>query len=195
MNLKKLTCQVIIFCIGLFILAIGIAFAINSDLGISPVNSLPFAAHLVSGINMGTAVTVFLLLLIGLQAVILRREFKLIELTQIVFSTLFGFFVDLAIFIVGDFTIPMYAGQLAMLAISIVLVATGIAMYLEAKLISLPPEGIIIAIIKKYPRHTFTRVKVMFDCILVYGPCNYAGVFAWYIRNKGRHNNFCNTLG
>jgi len=165
--MKKLACQVVVYCIGLFILAIGIAFAINSDLGISPVNSVPFAVHLVSGINMGTAVTLFFLLLIGLQAALLRRQFKPIELTQIIFSTIFGFFVDFAIFIVGVLAFPTYAGQLAMLAISIVLIAIGVSMYLEAKLISLPAEGIILAVIQKYPRHTFTRVKVVFDCVLV----------------------------
>ena len=167
MSIKKLAAQVTVYCTGLFILAIGIAFAINSDLGISPVNSVPFAVHLVSGINMGTAVTVFFLLLIGLQAALLRRDFKLRVLTQIIFSTIFGFFVDLAIFIVGDFTIPTYVGRLAMLAISTVLIAVGVAMYLEAKLISLPAEGIILAVIQKYPRYTFTRIKVIFDCVLV----------------------------
>ena len=167
MKIKKLAFQVAIYCVGLFILAIGVAFAINSDLGISPVNSVPFAAHLASGINIGLSVTLFFLLLIGLQIILLKRDFKLIDLTQIVFSTIFGYFVNLAVFIVGDFAIPTYAGQLAMLAISIVLIASGVSMYLEAKLISLPAEGIILAIIKKYPLYTFSRVKVIFDCVLV----------------------------
>jgi len=167
MNSKKLAVQVIIYCLGLLILAFGVAFAIGSNLGISPVNSVPFAAHLASGINVGTAVTIFFLLLIGFQVLILRRNFKPIELTQIIFATIFGFFVDLTVFILGDFAIPTYAGQLAMLAISIVLIAIGVSMYLEAKLISLPPEGILLAFIQKYPKYTFARCKVVFDCGLV----------------------------
>jgi len=167
LNLKKLATQVIIYCIGLLVLAFGVAFAINSNLGISPVNSVPFAVHLAGGINVGTAVTIFFLVLIALQILILRRDFKLRDLTQIIFATIFGFFVDLTVFILGDFVLPTYAGQLVMLAISIVLIAIGVSVYLEAKLISLPPEGILLAFIQKYPQYTFARCKVVFDCGLV----------------------------
>jgi len=167
MNITKIATQVVIYCLGLLILAFGVAFAINSNLGISPVNSVPFAVHLASGINVGTAVTIFFLVLIGLQIVILRRDFKLVDLTQIIFATIFGFFVDFTVFVLDNFAIPTYAGQLAMLAISIILIAIGVSMYLEAKLISLPPEGILLAFIQKYPRHTFPRCKIIFDCGLV----------------------------
>ena len=167
MKIKKLIYQIAVYCVGLLILAFGVAFAINSNLGISPVNSVPYVVHLVSGINMGMLVTLFFLLLIVMQIILLRRNFKPIDLTQIIFSTIFGYFVNVARAIVGDFTIPTYAGQLLMLAISIVLIAIGVSMYLEAKLISLPAEGIILAIIQKYPRHTFAKVKVIFDCVLV----------------------------
>jgi len=183
MNLKKLTYQVIVYSIGLFILAMGVAFAINSDLGISPVNAIPLAAYLASGrtISMGITVIIFFVILILLQIFILRKDFKPINLTQIVFSTMFGYFVNATRAILGDFTlanhiggimvgnfdVSAYAGQLIMLAISIVLIAAGLSMYLEAKLISLPSEGILLAIIQKNPNLTFPRLKVIFDCILV----------------------------
>ena len=41
--------RVLIYVLGLVFLAFSVAFAINSDLGISPVNSLPYAISLVSG--------------------------------------------------------------------------------------------------------------------------------------------------
>ena len=60
----------------------------------------------------------------------MRKDFKWINLTQLIFSTIFGYFVDLAKWIVGDFAIPTYAGQLLMLAISILLVAIGVSLYM-----------------------------------------------------------------
>ncbi len=54
------------------------------------------------------------------QILLLRKKFRPIDLTQLVFSTIFGRFVDVAKKVVGDFAIPTYPGQLVMLAISIV---------------------------------------------------------------------------
>jgi len=173
---KRFAAQIAIYMLGLFILAFGVVFAINSDLGISPVNALPFVVSLVSGIQVGICVTVFLLACIGLQIILLRRGFKWINLTQIFFSFIFGYFVDLAMFIKGDFSlahvvgnfgIPAYVGQLLMLAISIALLAIGVALYLEAKLISLPPEGVVQAIASKLRNGKFHRVKIAMDSILV----------------------------
>jgi len=173
---KRFAARIGVYILGLFVLAFGVVFAINSDLGISPVNALPFAASLVSGIGLGICVAVFFSTCIVLQIVLLRREFKWINLTQIIFSFIFGYFVDIAVFVKGDFTlalvaghfgIPGYAGQLVMLAISLVLIATGLAMYMEAKLINLPPEALVLAIAGKIPNGAFHWVKIVVDSILV----------------------------
>ncbi|MCL2699210.1 MAG: DUF6198 family protein [Defluviitaleaceae bacterium] len=173
---KRLAAQIAVYVTGLFILAFGVVFSINSHLGISPVNALPFAVSLVSGVRMGICVTVFFLTCIALQIALLRKKFQWINLTQIAFSFLFGYFVDVAMFIKGDFSLafvaydfglPSYLGQLAMLAISLVLIATGLTLYLEAKLISLPSEGFILALIHKFPALKFHRVKIAMDCVLV----------------------------
>ena len=34
--------RILVYCVGLFILATGVAFSVNGNLGVSPVNSLPF---------------------------------------------------------------------------------------------------------------------------------------------------------
>ena len=167
---KKFAARVAVYVLGLFILAFGVVFAINSDLGISPVNSLPFAIHLASGVDMGLSVTAFFLFCIALQIALLRREFKWVNLTQIVFSTIFGAFVDVARFFMGDFSLGDflgYPGQLMMLAISIALIALGLAAYMEARLVNLPPEGVVQAIADKIPGGKFHRVKIAMDSVLV----------------------------
>ena len=102
-----------------------------------------------------------------LQILILKKDFQWINLSQIVFSTLFGKFVDFAKFVLGDFCIPTYAGRLLMLAISVVLIAIGISMYMGAKLVNMPTEGLASAIASKLPNKEFHQVKVMVDCASV----------------------------
>lgn len=164
----KLLKRILIYIVGLFCLALGVAFSINSRLGVSPVNSLPYIISLITGKEIGLCVIAIFSFFIVIQILILRSEFKWINLTQIIFSTIFGYFVDFAKFILGDFSIPTYAGQLVMLAISILLVALGVCLYLDVKLVKMPMEGMISAvkenILKKLAFHD---VKVIMDCTVV----------------------------
>jgi uncharacterized membrane protein YczE len=98
--------------------------------------------------------------------VILRKEFKYINLSQIIFSLIFGYFVDFAMLVLGDFKIPTYVGQLCMLAISVVLLACGMAMYIEARLVNMPAEGLVAATAYK-ARTAFHNVKIILDCAIV----------------------------
>ena len=109
MKLKQWVARVVIYAIGLLVLAFGVAFSVNSNLGVSPVNSFPYVVSLIVGKSLGTCVTVIFISYILLQILILRKDFQWINLTQILCSTLFGKFVDMAKMIVGDFTIPTYA--------------------------------------------------------------------------------------
>ena len=164
---KRFFAQVLVYLFGLLVLAFGTALAILSDLGISPVISLPYAVHAISGLGAGLTVSLFFVVCIALQILILRGGFRWLDLSQILFSFVFGYLVDFALFVMGSFALSTYAGRLAMLAVSMVLVAVGIALYLEAKLVNLPAEGLILAIVSKIPNATFDRVKIVMDCALV----------------------------
>lgn len=164
----KLINRVVFYIIGLFFIALGVAFSVNSQLGVSPVNSLPYVISVIIGKDLGTVVIVVFCFYILVQILLLRKEFQWINLTQIVFSTIFGYFVDFAKYILGDFTIPTYLGKLTMLAISILLVALGICIYVNVKLVNMPMEGMTAAIQKKvFKNKTFSDVKVIMDCLVV----------------------------
>ncbi len=156
------------YILGLFILALGVAFSINSQLGVSPVNSLPYVISLITGQDMGKVVICVFSFYILLQLLILRKEFKWINLTQLIFSTIFGYFVDFAKYLLGDFTLPTYGGQLVMMAIGIILIALGISLYMNAGFINMPMEGFTEAVSKKvFKKLTFQDVKVIIDCLVV----------------------------
>jgi len=164
---KQLHKRAAVYILGLFTLATGVAFAINSDLGVSPVNSFSYILSRILNVNMGICVFAFFASLVLCQIIVLRNRFKWINLTQIVAAFIFGYFVDLARFILGDFTFPTYFGQLLMLGISIMLIATGIILFIDAKLVSLPPEGLVQAITEIKPPWSFHSVKIVVDSALV----------------------------
>lgn len=158
--------RVFFYIVGLFFMALGVAFSVNSNLGISPVNSLPYIMGQVSGIPMGTWVIVIFCSYIALQIIILRREFRPIQLLQIVFSTIFGYFVDVAKLLLGNASLPSYLGQLAMLSISILLVSLGVFLYVAVEMVPMPMEGLSLTIAQK-AKVPFPSMKVIVDCIVV----------------------------
>ncbi|MDR3349612.1 MAG: DUF6198 family protein [Acidaminococcales bacterium] len=165
---QKLFLRILIYAIGLLCLAFGVAFGINAKLGIPPVNSIPYVLSLVTKVDMGICIILIFSGYILLQYIILRKNFKWINLTQLVFSSLFGYFVDFARHVLGGFEIPTYAGKLAMLAISIVLYAIGVSMYVDTKLVNMPMEGLVAAITSVLPGKSFQQVKVVLDCTVVF---------------------------
>jgi len=163
---KFLPRRVIIYILGLLVLGFGTTLSINADLGVAPVVSVPYVISLIFDMHMTIPVFTIFGVFVLLQIAILRKNFKWINLTQLLFAFLFGFFTDFAAFVLGDFVIPTYAGRLATLGISIVLIAAGIVIFMSAQLVNLPPEGLVDTI-QKVRGGTFYKIKIVMDCILV----------------------------
>jgi uncharacterized membrane protein YczE len=148
-------------------MAIGVAFSIKSNLGVSPVNSIPYVLSLVTKINQGLLTTIIFSIYVLLQIIILRRQFKPIQLLQIVFSGIFGYFVSFANFMLQGIESPSnYILKLVFLGVSIFVVAVGILLYLTANIMPQPPEGLMLAICKKTGIQ-FHKMKITFDSTVV----------------------------
>jgi len=164
---KEMIHRVLIYILGLAFLAFAVAFSANSNLGISPVNSLPYILSLIFNVKMSICVIAVFSFYILLQVIILRKEFKWYNVFQLLFSTIFGYFVDFAKAVLGDFSIPTYAGQLTMMAISILLTAIGISLYVDVDLIPMPMEGLTLSLSRKSGKIPFHNMKIIADCIVV----------------------------
>ena len=186
MDFKRIIYRILFYILGLFILAFGVSFSVNSDLGVSPVNSLPYEVSLITDIKLGTCVTAVFCCYILMQIVIKRKEFRLIDLTQVIFSTIFGYFTDLTGMILGDFCLPGgIVGRLVMAVISMILIAIGISMYVNCKLVPLPMEGLTLAITDTQTKRTFQQMKVIVDCIVVVASLTLSLVFLHGIQGVG----------
>ncbi|WP_052011815.1 YczE/YyaS/YitT family protein [Youngiibacter fragilis] len=162
----KLLVKIPKYCLGLLFLAVGVTFSIKSNLGISPVNSIGYVLSVIMGIDQGKVITVIFSIYVLLQLVLLRRKFKPQYLLQIVFSTIFGYFVSFSNKMLTFPVAEFYPLQMAYLAMSIVLVAIGVTLYMGADLMPMPAEGVMIAI-SQLTGISFHKVKMIFDTSVV----------------------------
>ena len=73
----------ILFLIGLFVNALGVSLVTKASLGTSPISSIPYVLSLNFPFTLGNFTIVFSILLIVLQILILRKNFKLENILQI----------------------------------------------------------------------------------------------------------------
>ncbi|MDE5867145.1 MAG: hypothetical protein K2H31_11185 [Lachnospiraceae bacterium] len=159
--------RMFVYIAGLFILTIGIALSVKSDLGVSPVSSIPYTMTCVWGIEMGKATIVFHCFLVLLQIILLRKNYKLKNLLQIVVGIVFGYFTTFCNWGVSFLPNPQnIVIRMGMLLISTVFVAFGIFLYLPADIMPLAGEGAMQAV-SEVSGIAFPKVKVGFDISMV----------------------------
>ena len=161
-NPARLLARLGIYCLGLLVLAFGIALSVNCALGVSPVSSLPYVVSQILNISLGTCTIIVYSVYVLLQMVI-SRKFQPALLLQLVFSTIFGYFVDGAKFVLGDFCLPGYIGKLVMLAASIVLIGFSLVLYIDVKIAPMPAEGLVGCLSEKLHK-SFSQMKTFVDC-------------------------------
>ena len=165
--MKNMKVRIPMYFVGLFIMTIGIALSVKSNLGVSPVSSIPYTMTCVWGIEMGKATIIFHAALVLIQILILRKRFKPINLLQVVVGIVFGYFTTfcnyLASFLPSTDNIAM---RIVLMLVSTVFIAVGIFFYLPADLIPLAGEGVMQAV-SDVTKIEFSKVKIGFDCSMV----------------------------
>ena len=121
-KLKRYT----VFLIGLFINSLGVSLITKASLGTSPISSIPYVLSLNFPFTLGQFTIAFSLLLIVLQLIILRRNFKAEHLLQIPISILFGYFIDLTMVMLFFVNPQTYIASLAYLLIGCVILGFGV---------------------------------------------------------------------
>ena len=168
LNGEELTVKrILLFILGLFIMAFGVSFSIVSTLGTTPISSIAYALVLITNIDIGITTFVFNAALIFLQFLILRSGFHKKRLLQLINCIVFSYFNTLALAVVSQ--IPFDGSVLMMavfLIVSIFLIAFGIFVYMPANIAPLPGEGCVeaIAIVTGW---RFSTVKILFDASVV----------------------------
>ena len=166
--------RLLVYVLGLFIMAVGVVCSSRSALGVTPVSSLGNVLYLIGQaagapafVNLGNCTTGVFCLYLLVEFLILRRDFKPAMLLQVAAALLFGQLVNLASAVLFFLPAPeSYPLRLLYLAVSIPLVSAGVMLYLSPNLLAMPGEGLCLAVTKKTGKSMGT-VKTVFDCSVV----------------------------
>lgn len=171
-NKRELFRRYFVFIIALFIIAYGTSLSIRANLGSSPISCPPYVLSLIPGSTwtMGEYVICMHVLFILSQILLLRKNYPIIQLLQIVVSVLFGFYTDLTMWMTGlfqfDSSILGYIMRFLQLCIGGGLLAYGIALEVKCDVLMLAGEGFPLAI-SKVMHADFGKVKIFSDTGLV----------------------------
>lgn len=155
------------YVFGLFLITLGVGLSIKSNLGSTPVSSIPYTLNVIWGIEIGVATVIFHTILVITELILLRRAFKPKHFLQVPVGILFGFFTTISVNLVNLLPDTSNIILIAiMVLVSTFLVALGLFFYVPTNIVPLSVEGITqaIAIVSNQP---FTKVKVCFDVSVV----------------------------
>lgn len=152
----------LIFLAGLFINSLGVSFVTKASLGTSPISSIPYTLSLGFTPTLGQFTIVFSILLIVMQIVLLRKNFKKHQLLQIPVSVLFGYFIDFTMMLLQFLTPSTYILKILSLLCGCVILGFGVYIEVLADVVMLPGEAFVKAVSSTF--HTeFGITKVVFD--------------------------------
>lgn len=158
--------RLIFLCMGLVIMAFGVAFSIKAELGTSPISSLPYVTSSISGLTVGTTTIIMNFAFVLIQIAILRKQYDWFQLLQFPAAVLFGVMIDVAEYVIQSISFSNYFEQWILCIVGIFLVAFGVSMEVMANLVTTAGEGVVLAV-TKVTRIKFSNMKIIFDITLV----------------------------
>jgi uncharacterized membrane protein YczE len=154
-----------IFIVGLFVSSFGVSFVTKANLGTSPISSIPYVLSLNFDMSLGEFTIIFSLLLIVLQLIILRKDFKLEHILQIPISVAFGYFIDLTMALLSKVNPSSYFMSIVYLLIGCLILGLGVYIEVLANVAMLPGESFVRAITFKW-KTNFGNTKIAFDVFM-----------------------------
>ena len=119
----------LLFFVGLFINALGVSLITKASLGTSPISSIPYVLSLKFPLTLGNFTIIFSILLILLQILILRKNFKIENILQIPVSIAFGYFIDLTMYMLFRVNPQNYLVKVIALLVGCMILGFGV--YIE----------------------------------------------------------------
>ena len=164
--------QHILLVVSIFIMTFGVALCVRSNIGSSVISTIPFVMTLAGeagktpGYTIGEYTYIMNFLLVGLQILILRRRFHLIQLCQLIIGFVFGFFLDVNMWLTSALTCDALYSQVGVQLAGCCVLAVGISFEIRCGSVTMPGEGITVAVTKATGM-PFPKAKIIVDTSLV----------------------------
>lgn len=163
---RRLVIRYLWALVGICINSLGIALITKAALGTSPISSLPYVLSFRFPLSLGQFTFVMNLLFILLQILLLRRNFPLIQLLQLVVNIIFSVCIDWGMALLAWFQPTSLVGELLSLLLGCAVLALGISIEVAPGVLMVPGEGAVSALAQVSGKR-FGIVKICFDVTLV----------------------------
>ncbi|MBR5273342.1 MAG: YitT family protein [Clostridia bacterium] len=171
MKKKEIIKRYILFIVGLFFLAIGVALTRLASLGMAPLTSIANVLSIYfTRVTIGNWLIILNCIFIAAQILILRKKFRLIQLMQIPLSVFFGYFTDFGVWLVSSIPNNTYAMKFALLIVGMIVISFGVSLTVIADVILNSGEALVKAISDTLNKN-FGNVKVFVDISYVLTTC------------------------
>lgn len=155
--------RVALMLVGIAVMAFGIDVVVKAHLGNSPISAFPYVmSHVTPQISFGTLMLLWQCFLVLLQVLILRRDFRLVDLLQIPISVFFGVCIDAFALVIAPIALPNYASSWVCLLVGMAILALGVTMTVVSATVMNCGEAVVQAVVRK-TGIKFGTMKVIFD--------------------------------
>lgn len=160
---KELIKRYFLLITGLFFSAVGVAITKHGELGVSPVSSVAnVLSFKFTALSLGSWLIVWNFILIIGQVLILRKNFRPVQLLQIPVSFLFGWFTDFGTWCVSSIAAEGYFVRIAFVLIGVIILGFGISLSVGANVVMNSGEAFVKAMSDSMHKK-FGNVKIGFD--------------------------------
>jgi uncharacterized protein len=163
---KQLLPRLSLLLTGLMLLAFAVAISIRSDLGTSPISSLPYVYSFIVPLSVGTLTILMHVLMIIGQKILLQQDFRWTRWLQLPVGIVFGFGIDLMLWLTQSWEPTHYIHQMLYCLFSCIVTAVGVCMVIKANLIFLAGEGLYQAFSMRF-HWDFGSCKLYGDIVLI----------------------------
>ncbi|WP_304425469.1 YitT family protein [uncultured Adlercreutzia sp.] len=158
-----LTGRIALMLAGIAVMALAIDIVVRADLGNSPISACPNVLSIAfPEVSFGVFMLGWQCLLVLVQVLILRSEFRLVDLWQIPISVFFGVCIDFFMALLGSAGPESYLASWLWLAAGMAVLALGIVMTVVSGTVMNCGEAVVQAVVRKSGAR-FGTVKVGFD--------------------------------
>ncbi|WP_078392937.1 YczE/YyaS/YitT family protein [Shouchella patagoniensis] len=162
----KITQRYCFFAVGLFFMGFGISLTAKSELGNSPISSVPYVLSLGFPLTLGTFTILLLSVFILIQVLLLGKNFPPIQFIQLALAPLLGICIDFGMVLASFIKPSTLLEQLTLLLLGCLFVAIGVYIQVEAKTVMNAGEAIV-KVLSEITKIEFGTMKMIFDWSLV----------------------------
>lgn len=166
---KKIA-KYLIIVLGFMIVGVGFALTLKANVGVGAWDALSASLNSLTGIEVGTLGMILNIMCVIGQMMILKKDFKMIQLLQIPLSVLLGLVINFVLYDVLVFPFDSFVGGIIMYIISTEVCVIGVALIMVLDEVTFALEGFCDALSKVIPLqfHVIRQwVDILSFCLII----------------------------